>query len=187
MTQDEINFACESITELLEFAQKGLTMGEKPAANANGNKEQEKGIYGLSITMLIACAFDAMGKIGLSLNNKKGGNNRDRFEHIQNEYINNSGYGFEKTQFVDYFYEKYRNGLVHSGTLERNYLLVNNEKEKAVFDANKKTIYVQALVRMAKEVFDKLKIQCNLQSTSCQYMNNTTTGSNPTIIQISKS
>ena len=44
MTQDEINFACESIKELLEFAQKGLTMGKTPAANANGNKEQEKGI-----------------------------------------------------------------------------------------------------------------------------------------------
>lgn len=173
MDKKDINFACESIAELLEFAEKTLKMKKTPALNEDN--ESEGGIYGLSITILMACAFDAMGKIG----NENGGNEA-RFEYIQNYYVNNNGYGFSNNQFVDIFYKKYRNGLVHSSTLQTGFLLENNEKEKIVYDANLNVIYVQALVKMAKEIFEQLKTQNNLQPTSGQYLNITTTGDTQT-------
>lgn len=175
MSTEKFNsdFACESIAELLEFAEKTLKMKKVPAPNKD--QESERGIYGLSITILMACAFDAMGKIG-----NENGNNKARFEYIQNNYVNNNGYGFFNNQFVDIFYKKYRNGLVHSGNLQTNYLLENNEKEKIVYDSNRNVIYVQALVKMAKEIFEQLKNQCCLQPTPGKYLKITTTGNTQT-------
>lgn len=175
MTTTELYFACESIAELLEFAEKTLKM--KKASAPNEDQGSKRGIYGLSITILMACAFDAMGKI----ENKNGGN-KARFEYIQNNYVNNNGYGFSNNQFVDIFYKVYRNGLVHSGTLQTGFFLENNEKEKIVYDANQNVIHVQALVKMAKEIFEQLKTQRNLQPTSGQYLNSTTTGDTQTQI-----
>lgn len=181
MTQKEINFACESITELLDCAEEMLTL-KKPAFT-DGDQQSERGIYGLSITILIACAFDAMGNIGLHFFNKTTNKknrirntNSNRFDYIKIHFLKGNNYGFKNDTFTKVFYQKYRCGLVHAGTLATGFSLENNEKEKIVYDAKQKVIHVQALVQMAKEIFEKLKIKHRLSSTSGQFMNPNTTG-----------
>ena len=166
----------------------------KKPASKGGNQQSERGIYGLSITILIACAFDAMGNIGLHFFNKTTNKknrirntNWNRFDYIKRHFLKGNNYGFKNDTFTKVFYQKYRCGLVHAGTLATGFLLENNEKEKIVYDARQKVIHVQALVQMAKEIFEKLKKAHSLSSSLSHYLNDTVTGMTQSAPQVSQS
>lgn len=177
MTNDEVEFAYWSIKEMLDFAPKTITMKKDTLLGG--------GVYGVSITILMACAFDAMGRIGLDKNNKESKNNIDRFQFIQNEYVNDGNYGFSGNEFIDVFYNVYRCGLVHSGIIANNFEISCDNSVTNVIAHNtngKTTIYLDALVKMTTSIFDKLCDKYNISYPVPKFLGETVTGNTPTII-----
>lgn len=177
MTDSEIEFARESIEEILILADKTKTM----------KKDDTKGggYYGTSLTILIACAFDAMGRIGLDKNNKESDKNKTRFQFIQDEYVNKGNYGFTNDEFVDIFYTIYRCGLVHSGTIDPNNVISsdNNVTNVITHDAKGVTkIYLDALIKMATCIFKKICTDYNISNNGSIFSNPSETGDTQTII-----
>ncbi len=177
MTDSEIVFARESIEEMLILADN--TKDVKKDATKGG------GYYGTSLTILIACAFDAMGRIGLDKINKESDKNKDRFHFIQEEYVNKGNYGFTNNEFVDIFYTIYRCGLVHSGTIDPNNVISsdNNVTNVITHDAKGVTkIYLDPLIKMATSIFQKLCKDYNISNKGPKFSNPNATGNTPTII-----
>lgn len=176
MTNDEVEFAYWSIKEMLDFAPKTITMKKDTLLGG--------GVYGVSITILMACAFDAMGRIGLDKNNKESDKNKDRFQFIQ-EYVNDGNYGFSDNEFVDIFYTIYRCGLVHSGTIDPNNVISsdNNVTNVITHDAKGVTkIYLDPLIKMATNIFQKLCTDYNISYNGSKFSNPNATGNTPTIM-----
>ena len=177
MTEDELQFAYESIKEMLDFAQKTITMKKDSSLGS--------GVYGVSITILMACAFDAMGRIGLDKNNKESDKNKDRFHFIQKEYVNKGNYGFANNEFVDIFYTIYRCGLVHSGTIDPNNVISSDNSVTNVITHDAKgvtKIYLDPLIKMATNIFQKLCTDYNISNNDSKFSNPNATGNTPTII-----
>ena len=176
MTEDEVEFAYWSIKEMLDFADNTKTV--KKDATKGG------GYYGISLTILMACAFDAMGRIGLDKNNKESDKNKDRFQFIQ-EFVNKGNYGFTDNEFVDIFYTIYRCGLVHSGTIDQNNAISGDNSVTNVIAHNtngETTIYLFALINMAKKIFECLCKNYNISYLVPKFLGETVTGNTPTII-----
>ena len=177
LTENEIRFAYESITEILDFANN--TVNLKKVDSLGG------GYYGVSLTILIACAFDAMGRIGLDKNNKVSNDNNERFKFIQEKYVKNGNYGFSNDEFVDVFYKVYRCGLVHSGTIAKSYKIScdNSLTNVIIHDSNGETsINLDALIKMAKSIFKQLCNDYNISYPDFKFLGKTITGDTPTII-----
>ena len=177
LTENEIRFAYESITEILDFANDTVKLKKDDSLGG--------GYYGVSLTILIACAFDAMGRIGLDKNNKVSNDNSERFRFIQKNYVNNGNYGFSNDEFVDVFYKVYRCGLVHSGTFAKSYKIFsdNSVSNVIVHDTNGETIiYLEALIKMATSIFMKLCNDYNISYPNYIFLGRTITGDTQTII-----
>lgn len=177
LTENEIRFAYESITEILDFANNTVKLKKDDSLGG--------GYYGVSLTVLIACAFDAMGRIGLDKNNKVSNDNNERFKFIQEKYVKNGNYGFSNDEFVHVFYKVYRCGLVHSGTIAHGYKISsdNSVSNVIVHDTNGETIiYLEALITMATSIFNLLCSDYNLSYPDYKYLGKTITGDTPTII-----
>jgi len=174
MTEDDIQFAYETITEILDFTKKTITLQK--------DKKEKGDIYGSSLTILIACAFDAMGRIGLDKDNQNSDGNRKRFEFIQNKYIKDK-YGFANNEFVDVFYVIYRCGLVHSGSIVYNHILSidSNINNVLVHDSGTTMINVPALIDMAEIVFKQLCNEYQIHYSVFKFVNNAETGNTQTI------
>ena len=177
MTEDELQFAYESIKEMLDFAQKTITMKKDSSLGS--------GVYGVSITILMACAFDTMGRIGLDKNNKESDGNRERFQFIQNNYIKNGNYGFSNNDFVDVFYKVYRCGLVHSGIIAKNFEMSSDNSVTNVIVQGTNgitTIYLDTLVKMTISIFNQLCSYYNLSYPTPMFLGESVTGDTQTII-----
>ncbi len=180
LTENEIRFAYESITEILDFANNTVKLKKDDSLGG--------GYYGVSITILIACAFDAMGKIALDKNNKVSNDNSERFKFIQNNYVNQGNYGFSGDEFFVVFYIVYRCGFVHSGTIAQGYKIScdNSITNVIVRDTNGETsINIDALIKMATSIFKQLCNDCNLYYTDgYKYLGETITGDTQTITTV---
>lgn len=172
LMKGELQFACESIREILDFAQKTISM-QKP-------QELGGGIYGVSLVLLLSCVFDAMGRIGLDQNDKVSDNkNIERFGFIQNHFKPIlEKYGFKDVDFAESFYKIYRCGLVHSGTLTPNNVLKNaNTTTVFVNEKGNTKINVTPLLSMTKEIFDELCKEYNIcNKNEAKFLNVTQTG-----------
>lgn len=177
LTENDIRFAYESITEILDFAKNTVKLKKDDLLGG--------GYYGVSLTVLIACAFDAMGRVGLDKNNRESEENSKRFRFIQDEYVNNGIYGFSNNEFFDVFYKVYRCGLVHSGTIAQGYKISSDKSitNVIVHDTNGETsINLEALIKMATSIFKQLCNDYNISYPDYKFLGKTITGDTPTII-----
>lgn len=178
LSQDEKKFAVESIREILNFAEIGITQTKDNENNC---------VYGLATTLLICCAFDAMGRLGLNNDGKlkktntglEYPSNRNRFKYIDKKYIKTGNYGILNNLFEKVLYNVYRNGLVHSATLQKNNWIKksNTQQPPIVENRIENTIYLEPLLDMAKDVFERLCKDCNLSiPTEKNYLHTSATG-----------
>ncbi len=177
LTQYDIDFALESITELLQLSEFCMSSKDDQLKLMEKNDK----LYGVAVTILIACAIEAMGKLGLNENDSEP---CERIRYIQDHYLEPK-YGFNgKDEFYQCFYKIFRCGLAHSGTIDSKNGIHNENKDNTVHskNGNAHQINLSALVKMAREIFEKMCSDFAWDTNHQKYLTPNGTGETVTYI-----